>query len=185
MKRYHKLLDLIDIFMPCTIAEIGAWNGHNAVRMIQQAQKYHSKVFYAGFDLFEDADEHTDEEEFNVKPHNTLESVNKTIRSACPDAIVTLTKGNTRETLKNNIYVDFCFIDGGHSISTIESDYNACKGSGVIVFDDYYLPDENGKCPDITEMGCNMLLRHIPHSIINTGDRVKGGGIAALAVCFG
>lgn len=184
MNRYKKILDLIDIFQPQTIAEIGVWNGQNAIRMVNTALNNHSHVSYIGYDLFEDANTITDEEEFNIKPHHSVQDVEALIREHTHNSDITLVKGNTRETLKP-LCVDFVFLDGGHSLETIASDYEAVKRSSVIVLDDFYLPDENGDMPDISKLGCNRLLDGIPHAVIDTRDAVATGGIVALAVVFG
>ena len=128
MTRYQTLLQLIDVFKPQTICEIGTWNGDNAIRMIKQAQQYNTHIDYFGFDLFEEATDATDKEEFNVKPHNRIDDIEAKIRENCPNAYIELIKGNTRETLKE-ITVDFVFLDGGHSVETIAGDYEAVKHS--------------------------------------------------------
>src|SRR3990167_6449628 len=97
--RYGKLLSAIDLFKPQSIVEIGTWNGQNAIRMIRQAQKYHKKVAYVGYDLFEEASDTTDAEELNVKAHFSENDVECDIKKACPDAEIQLIKGNTRDTL--------------------------------------------------------------------------------------
>jgi hypothetical protein len=182
MSRYQELLKLISIFKPESIIETGVWNGDNAVRMIQQAQQYSGFVTYRGYDLFEDANEQTDAEEFNVKPHISFKDVHAKVMET--GAKFYLTKGNTRYTLKP-IIADFAFIDGGHSIETIRHDFEALKGCAVIVLDDYYLPDENGIMPDTSKIGCNRVLEGIPHAVVKTNDYVKGGGFVNLAVVFG
>jgi len=187
MKRYKHLLQLIDIFQPRTIVEIGTWNGHNAIRMLQRAAQYRENPYYIGYDLFEEATDETDAEEFNVKAHIPMETVQSEIKSACPASEVALVQGNTRETLseEQGLIADFVFIDGGHSVETIEHDYNAVKGSSVIVFDDYYLPDADGAMPDISKVGCNLLVNGLPHAVIETNNRVEGGGLVGMAVVFG
>lgn len=182
--RYDQLLIAIDLFKPSSIVEIGTWSGDNAIRMIRQAQKYHMNVQYFGYDLFEDATQETDELEFNVKPHNTEQSVHDKITQACPDSIVVLYKGNTRDTLKANVPMgEFCYIDGGHSIETIASDYEYTKHIPVIVFDDYYLPDNTGLCPDTTIVGCNKLVDSMQGvTMLPVADPVKGGGLTALVL---
>ncbi len=182
--RYDQLLIAIDLFKPEKIIELGTWNGHNAIRMITQAQKYHKNVQYFGYDLFEDATSDTDKFEFNVKSHNTEQSVYDKITKACPNALVALHKGNTRETLKTHIPKgDFCYIDGGHSIETIASDYEHTKHIPVIVFDDYYLPDHAGLCPDLAIVGCNKLISELQGAtILPMVDPVSGGGFTALVL---
>lgn len=182
--RYDQLLKLIDLLKPQRIVEIGTWSGDNAIRMIQRAQRHHKTIEYYGYDLFEDATELTDKFEFNVKPHNTEQSVFDKITKNCPDALIQLFKGNTRQTLKNNPpQGDFCYIDGGHSIETIASDYRYCSHIPVTVFDDYYLHDERGECPDIEIVGCNKLISSLTGCVVlPEADPVKGGGLTALVL---
>src|SRR5258708_2369562 len=137
MSRYFQLTLAIDLFKPKSIVEIGTWSGRSARLMIQQAQKYRNNVQYIAYDLFEDATLITDEEELNLKKHFTVNDVDDSLQKACPGAFINLIKGNTRQTL-NDVEADFCFIDGGHSLETILNDYEKCKKSKVIVFDDYY-----------------------------------------------
>jgi predicted O-methyltransferase YrrM len=184
MSRYDKIMNLIDLFEPRTIAETGTWNGRNAVRMLRSAGKYHNNTQYIGYDLFEGATAETDTEEFNVKPHNNCDDVLAFIKHECEKADVTLIKGNTRDTLKPLI-VDFAFIDGGHSLETIQHDYEMLKKSSIVVFDDYYTPDAQGRMPDISKIGCNMIVEKLPHTVIRTEDPVISGGFVNLAVVFG
>ena len=183
MQRYEKILNLIDIFQPKTLCEIGVWNGDNAIRMINAASKY-NEVSYIGYDLFEDGSAEIDKSEFNVKPNFSRDDVMSHILQKCPTDKISLVKGNTRETLRE-LCVDFAFIDGGHSLETIGHDYECLKSSSVIVFDDYYLPDHQGFMPDINEFGCNRIVDKLPHAIIDTQDPIVGGGFVALAVVFG
>ena len=182
--RYEVLLDLVHKHKPQTIVEVGTWKGKNAIRMLQAARMYHDKPMYIGYDLFEDATEETDKLEFNVKAHHQMEDVRNKITKHCPWAEVALVKGNTNETLIN-VEADFAFIDGGHSIETIRNDYEALKNCKVIVFDDYYIPDEEGKCPDTSKVGCNEIVKDFKHDILRGDDRVIDGGIIALAVVNG
>jgi predicted O-methyltransferase YrrM len=180
MSRYDHLLELIDQHKPRTICEIGVWNGANAIRMINRAAQYHQNIEYIGFDLFEDATAETDATEFNVKSHNATRAVAAYIRSETPEGTsVMLVKGDTRQTLPVGTVRDFVFLDGGHSIETIRSDYERVCGSAVVVLDDYYTDG-----PDIKRFGCNSLVdgltRHI--EILNTKDPVKGGGYTQLVV---
>jgi predicted O-methyltransferase YrrM len=183
MSRYQELLTLIDQHKPQTILEIGVWNGQNAIRMINQAAKHNQNIEYIGYDLFEEATSETDAVEFNVKGHNQVRAVEAEIRAATPKGTsIMLIKGNTRETLSHGMTRDLVFLDGGHSIETIASDYDRVNNSKIIVLDDYYSPDENGDCPDITKFGCNLLVTNLPHKIMPTKDRVKGGGFTSLVV---
>lgn len=181
MSRYDTLLKLIDLFKPKTIVETGTWRGSNAARMISAAQRHNSEISYIGYDLFEEANPETDQSEFNVKPHYRMSDVEQALKRT--GAEIVLIKGNTRQTLIS-AQADFAFIDGGHSLETINHDYEALKTSKVIVFDDYYTSDENGRIPDIEQLGCNKIVGSIPHFVMPSKDPVEGGGIVNLAIAF-
>jgi len=182
--RYDQILKLIDLFKPRVIVEIGTWNGENAIRMIKTAQKHRTHIEYYGYDLFEEATAETDQTEFNVKPHNHEHKVRAKILENCPNTFVSLIKGNTRETLKQTPpHGDFCYIDGGHSLETIASDYHYSSHIPIIVFDDYYIPDDKGVCPDLSLVGCNRLVSGLTGcAVLPDADPIKGGGLTQLVV---
>src|SRR6185369_12851901 len=135
----------------------GTWNGERAERMLELCPKSE----YIGFDLFEDGDPATDQVEFNVKKHWPLSVVQQRLASYK----VTLVKGNTRQTLPAFKYpkpVNFAWIDGGHSIETIRSDWEAVKPllapDAEVWFDDYYTGG-----PDIGRVGCNQVVKDLKH----------------------
>lgn len=185
MDRYSQLLHAIDLYKPKSIVEIGTWNGQNAIRMIKQAQKYRKNIIYIGYDLFEEASNDTDTSELNVKAHFNVHDVEAAIKKECPDVELQLVKGNTRDTL-THISADLVYIDGGHSIDTIASDYERCKHSKVIILDDYYIADLDGKCPDTDIYGCNHLVSNMRNAIIlPLGGKVKEGGVTMMAMVLG
>jgi predicted O-methyltransferase YrrM len=179
--RYDQLLELIDEHKPKSIVEIGVWNGANAIRMIKRALRYNTKITYTGYDLFEEATPRTDTEEFNVKGHNRERAVAAYIKAET-GIVPVLVKGNTRNTLVPT-FADFVFLDGGHSIATIASDYERVRNSKVVVLDDYYTSDGVG-CPDTAKYGCNKLVSSlaIPFDILTVKDPIKGGGFTQLVV---
>ena len=188
------------------IMEIGTWSGARAVKMASALFEIgKKKVHYTGFDLFEDATEQDDLEEKNVKKHYSEEEVKEHLHTFAQTAAKNgkeftycIFKGNTRETLKilknkdycntHNIKPKFVYIDGGHSIETIRSDYNSVKHLPVVLFDDFYTPDSNGDVgPDITKFGCNEVFdkdvdEKFTKAVIATNDGVVGGGITNLAI---
>ena len=169
--RYMKLLKAVREKNPKCIVEVGTWNGGRAMEMLNLAPQ----AVYYGFDLFEDADPKTDAEEFNVKQHYSVEDVEMRLTGYK----VHLIKGNTRETLKNfkpEIPVDFVWLDGGHSVETVRSDWENLKPhlapDAWVFFDDYY----TGPSIDTSKFGCNEVVKNLTHEVIPEGDWVKGGG---------
>lgn len=187
-RRYAELMKLVEETKPATILEIGVWNGQRAMEMATVALKYSPKVHYAGYDLFDDATPETDEVEFNKKRTLTVAETRKRLNDFAnmnPGFSFELHRGNTRQTLTEQS-VDFAYIDGGHSVETIRSDYEAVRFSQTVVFDDYYRPNDAGQCPDIVKFGANVIVDGIEGAkIIDTHDPVAGGGYVCLAVVRG
>ena len=185
MQRYRQIEDILATEKPDSIVEVGTWNGERAIKMYKAANASR----YIGFDLFDEATETTDAKEMNVKPHFTQDDVYKKLESAGVDAL--LIKGNTRKTLPEFIqsfgdgHADFAFIDGGHSVETIRSDYEAVKKivkkGKYIIFDDYYSHMPEGF--DLNKYGANKVVENIPgYRVLPSSDPVKGGGITHLVV---
>lgn len=165
--RYAQLIAACELAQPKAILEIGTWNGHRALQLLTVAPK----AKYYGFDLFEDATPETDAAEKNVKAHYTLRGV----QSYLQGFDVTLVKGNTRETLpKFSAPVDFAWIDGGHSVETIASDWENVErvlvDGGQVLFDDYYTGI------DTQQFGCNSIVSQRRHEVLPIKDPVLGGG---------
>lgn len=167
--RYDQLLKAIREKKPTSILEVGTWNGQRAMEMLNLCPS----ATYYGFDLFEEATAQTDREEMNVKPHHYREA----ILDKLTGFDVHLFKGNTRETLANfHEKVDFVWLDGGHSVETIRSDWENIKRrlnpDAWVFFDDYYTGPEI----DTTKYGCNEIVKYLKHEILPVADWVKGGG---------
>ena len=194
MSRLHQIYKIIKFNKPTTIVEVGTYSGVSAIHLITWACKFAPKgttVKYYGFDLFEDSTQENDDLEFNAKSnHASMCQVEYTIRKYIIDNGLNcdfdLIKGNSKDTVTQDgpwKTADLAFIDGGHSIETITSDYEALKNCKAIIFDDYYVKDADGKCPDITKVGCNFLSKIVPSAaILPVGDPVKGGGIVQLVL---
>jgi len=190
LSRYYQLLNLIRIHKPRSIVEVGTYDGLRACGMIEEAIRHHQTgVTYTGYDLFETATAETDAAEFNVRAHPTKANVQNRL-----DSLVShfggrfqyrLIRGNTRETLRRQ-QADFAFVDGGHSVETIQSDYEALQESGVVVLDDFYEKGRSGAGPDITKVGCNSLVAQLDSvHVLSDRNPVSGGGHVRLAVRFG
>ena len=185
--RYQQLIAIVRAVQPETIIEIGVWNGNRAIEMVAEALKHHERVHYTGYDLFEEANEHTNETELNAKPNQTLASVTARLENYQrnhPGFTFTLVRGNTNETLKPGVSgADLVYIDGGHSVETIENDYAAVRNSPVVVFDDYYRPDGSGNCADLSVFGANQVVdAHPDGRVLPSVDPLNVGGTVHLAI---
>lgn len=150
-QRYKNLILEINACKPKTIIEIGTWIGDHAKEMIETALKHVGRVYYFGFDLFEHiTDKQITEENSKQVKAEYLQVLSKLQK--INNAHVSLIMGNTKETLANQPaqLIDFIFIDGGHSLETIESDWKNIQkfihDKTVIIFDDYYDKDDTKGC---------------------------------------
>jgi len=173
MSRYKLLFEIVRDLKPKHIVEIGTWDGHNAKSMMAVTDCY-----YTGFDLFDEANGETDKLEFNVKSHHDIYDVGKSIELAGFSKFC-LYRGNTNKTLHeaNLDPFDFCFIDGGHSVETIQNDYewvaqNISEG-GTIILDDWY-------DPELGSHGCNFL--EDKGEVLEPRDKTSKGFVHLLRV---
>lgn len=171
--RYHQLLKAVREKQPRTILEVGTWNGERARQMLNLCPD----ATYYGFDLFEDATPETDQRELNVKHHHSIDYV----YAFLDGYTVQLFKGDTRETLARMCppNIEFVWLDGGHSVETIRSDWDAIKPklapNAWVFFDDYY----TGPI-DTTKYGCNEIVRELKHDVMSACDLVKNGGFVQM-----
>ncbi|UCF18602.1 MAG: class I SAM-dependent methyltransferase [Gemmatimonadota bacterium] len=163
--RYRHLIQTVYRRRCRTLVEIGTYDGVHAQHMIETAGIFHpiSDVEYFGFDLFELLTDDDLEKEFSKKPPSLAEVAQ---RLEGTGANVGLSVGYTSETLpkfvrekrNSGTAIDFVFIDGGHSIETITSDWSYVRElmnvNTVVLFDDYYSNTE----PEVQEVGCRQLV---------------------------
>tara|TARA_Y100000401_G_C8315455_1_gene222139 strand:+ start:832 stop:1416 length:585 start_codon:yes stop_codon:yes gene_type:complete len=152
--RYYCLAKEIAKLKPNTILEVGTHNGRSARIMLEEAVKHNSSVKYFGFDLFEDMTEELAVEEHHGKKLPSMSIASQKLASYN----VAFIKGNTKETLREFSHdepIDFVFIDGGHSVETIQSDWDNVKrlisDSSVVIFDDYYKEREDVGCKTVVD----------------------------------
>jgi len=153
--RYRNLTRAIRKFKPQTILEVGTHRGSRAVEMINYAKQYNNDIKYYGFDLFEDMTPNVKEREFHGKCDVTREEAENKISKTGSE--YELIVGNTIDTMPDfnpDRPIDFVFIDGGHSIATIASDWSNIErimsDHTIVLFDDYY---ENRD-----DVGCKSLI---------------------------
>lgn len=143
--RYHQILENIDHLKPATIMEIGVLSGDRADEMIRAAAKHRniSDISYYGFDLFEKMDDYKFRKEVSKQPL-TIDDIRVKLQRTGAD--ITLYKGDTTQVLpqvwEQLPKMDFIFIDGGHSIETIENDWlyssKLVGPNSIVIFDDYW-----------------------------------------------
>jgi hypothetical protein len=152
--RYKNLVLEINKCKPITILDIGTHDGKHAKHMIQAAAKFQPAVIYYGFDLWEQIQP-------EQKRHESSETSGKktaSMQTAIDILSETgtefyLIQGNTRQTLsvfEPKLPIDFVFIDGGHSLETVRSDWNNIKRlmhrGTIVLFDDYYTNNRAHGC---------------------------------------
>tara|TARA_Y100000816_G_C26097444_1_gene581016 strand:+ start:280 stop:927 length:648 start_codon:yes stop_codon:yes gene_type:complete len=161
-KRYVNLILLILKNKPKKILEVGVYNGRRALQMIEAAKIFNKDIEYYGFDLFEDLTRDELIREESKQPNSMKEIISRLQKHAK----IKLFKGYTKNTLKkfllnNKNKIDFCFIDGGHTIKTIENDYKYCskisRKNSLIVFDDYYTLN----VPNTNKFGSNKIYNYL------------------------
>ena len=185
--RYKQLADLVRFYKPTTILETGTWNGGRAIEMALAAFQKTDEVHYIGYDLFEDATTETDHEEFNVKPHNTLEAVHKRLvefsehvkEKENKEFTFQLTKGNVRETLlKKDIKdVDFALIGSGNSIETVQTEYEILKDVPVVIGDHYFTKEseEDESMPPKKYHGVKNVFDSVKTKKVDQKETTKDG----------
>jgi len=189
--RYKQLADLIRFYKPTTILETGTWNGGRAIEMALAAFKHNDALHYIGFDLFEDATVYTDHEEFNVKPHNTMEAVEKRFIEFAEHMkekekktfTYELTKGNVRLTLdkfiKTEVFneVDFALMGSGNSIETTQIEYEAFKNIPIVVTDHYFTKEstEDETMPPEKYHGANNVFDSVKTKMVSTEEEDTEG----------
>lgn len=144
-RRYKYLFQNIDQIHPRNILEIGTWNGGRAIQMIEKAKKFYQaqEIAYYGFDIFEEMTDEIMKTEISKFPP-TKKEVQKKIEET--GAHVYLRGGNTLQSLPQAMrflpQMDIIFIDGGHSLETIASDWMCVQKlmhqKTVVIFDDYW-----------------------------------------------
>ncbi len=169
LDRYEGLFACLEDLMgeqkqDVTYLEVGTYNGKRAADLCRYwREQTDGRFHYIGFDMFEDMFEEMNKAELSKStlPPSRAE-VQATLLKA--GARTTLIKGNTRETLPSfvatmdgQVIPDLIFVDGGHSLETIDSDWAAVKqlmGDHTrVVFDDYY---ENKD-----DFGCKQLITRL------------------------
>jgi len=186
--RYEALYEQIHAIHPQTIMEIGTHLGKRSEMMVRAAREHRNYVHYFGFDLFDKITEQQTKEEFHGKDKPSYVTARKRLYNS--GGVFTLIEGNTLLTLPRfnpSLPIDFIFVDGGHSIETIQSDWTQCQRlmheKTVVIFDDYYIGNQN------ENVGCANLVNSLDEvyevEILLPIDKIEHRNleIAVVKVC--
>ena len=201
LKRYAQLTQALSEMSCENLVEIGTWNGRRAQELSVAALRGNAAVTYQGFDLFDALTDEELEDELSKRPPSQAEVEARLRRFQRRVSIVSslrrpwrrrsfnfrLHQGYTRETLpafkvaNPTFRAQFIFIDGGHSIETIRSDWENCGElvdvRGAIFMDDFY-----GNTKLAERFGCNQLIESLRDSprwmveILPETDTIEGLG---------
>lgn len=159
-QRYKYLFSSIRQVKAVRIAEVGTWTGDRAVQMIAVARKVSptETIEYYGFDLFEAMTDDVYKSEVSKRPPKQKEVEGRLSKTG---ARIHLYQGDTRVTLPSVVAglpnMDFIYIDGGHHIDTIKSDWNAIRQlmhpGTIVIFDDYWR--------NRADAGCKLIIDSI------------------------
>ena len=161
--RYRHLYWIIVKLRPKSILEIGVYKAKRANEMIYLSKKFHNSVAYYGFDLFDRISKKEISSELSKNP-SAKNILKQYLTTNHKTSKINLIQGNTRKTLKKFVKlkkkIDLIFIDGGHSVKTIQSDWDNIKKimtkKTVVIFDDYYHDDLL-----IKKFGCNKIIDNL------------------------
>lgn len=186
-KRYSQLLDLVAQLRPKHIIEVGV---HRAIRGAKMCAAAKARR-YTGFDVFDTRPVGFQEEALNGKGMVDATAARRRLDELAMNGSgfsYELVVGDTRDTLHGKPRVaDLAFIDGDHRVDAIAGDYAALASCPVVVFDDYYRPDEQGRTPDLSLYGANQTVEAciaagLSVEILPAADVCAHGGVAHLVV---
>jgi hypothetical protein len=161
IKNAQNLLNLVNLYKPRNFLEVGVLEGVTSRNICELLYKFYSDNFkYIGIDLFGIDKDENNKKEFtplsnkysNPLKHiyfnyilkenpNSINSVENLLKKF--QKSVFLHKGYSDEILRriNIAEIDFVFLDGGHSYTTVKNDLkillNNMKKKSIILCDDY------------------------------------------------
>lgn len=189
-KRYEQLYPLIKAAKPATIVEVGVHRGMRALMMCEEACGVRKAVRYIGFDVFETMPQSFHDAALNGKgiPQRAMaEARMQSVSERFPGFSWEFREGDTRDTLHGHkVAADFAFIDGDHRVEAIRGDALGLD-CPLMVFDDYYLAGPDGRLPDLTLYGANVVVDELQAAgatveLLPVGDVCAHGGVSVLAV---
>lgn len=188
-KRYDQMIRLVEKLKPKRIVEVGVHRAMRASKLCQAALQY-GPVTYTGYDVFETMGAAFQDAALNGKGEPTEFEARRRLDMVRGPFTYDFVIGDTRETLHGSkIEADFAFIDGDHRVDAIRGDYLALAEVPCVVFDDYYMPDDNGEMPDLSLYGANRIVEDAREAgrkveILPVADKCKCSGVSHLAVVW-
>lgn len=169
--------------------EVGTYDGRRAAGLLTRWRARYAPgevPAYYGFDLFEDMTPALSRDELSksrLPPRR--DEVRRTLLRAGADVL--LFRGNTRDTLPvaatSLPAMDLIFVDGGHSLETVASDWDAVKGllapHAIALFDDYYLNRDDYGCRPLVDA---LSPGEYRVTLLDPVDRYEHTGLAIRMV---
>lgn len=168
-KHYRGLFEVVKEIVPANIMEIGTSSGQTAIGMIRVAGQFseEDQIAYYGIDLFESGKPSQWEQEFTggyVPPAKADVEARLRNETAADITLVAIDSKRIHDVLpEHRMKMDLIFIDGGHSLETVSSDWEFAKTSmhekTVVVLDDYF--------PELPFIGAKNVVDNIDRSVFD------------------
>ncbi len=166
---YKGLFEVIKEIIPANIMEIGTSSGQTAIGMIRTAGQFskEDQISYFGVDLFEFGKPSQWEYEFTggyIPPKKADVETRLRAETAADITLVAFDSKNLHLVpVEERLKMDLIFIDGGHSLETVLSDWEFAKTSmhekTVVVLDDYFT--------ELPFIGCKSVVDNIDRSVFD------------------
>jgi hypothetical protein len=147
-KHYKGLFEVIKEIIPANIMEIGTSSGQTAIGMIRVAGQFseEDQIAYYGIDLFESGKPSQWEQEFTggyVPPAKADVEARLRNETAADITLVAIDSNDLpRSPPESWPKMDLVFIDGGHRVETVASDWKFAQtlmhDKTIVVFDDVF-----------------------------------------------
>jgi len=168
-RHYRGLFEAIKEVIPANILEIGTSSGQTAIGMIRTAGQFskEDQISYYGVDLFESGKPSQWELEFTggyIPPKKADVEARLRSETAADITLVAFDSKLLHEVpAEKRMKMDLIFIDGGHSLETVASDWEFAKSSmhekTVVVLDDYF--------PELPFIGAKNVVDNIDRSVFD------------------
>jgi hypothetical protein len=147
-KHYKGLFEVVKEIIPANIMEIGTSSGQTAIGMIRVAGQFskESGISYYGVDLFESGKPSQWEQEFTggyIPPKKADVEARLRAETAAEITLVAIDSNDLpRSPPESWPKMDLVFIDGGHRVETVASDWKFVQtlmhDETIVVFDDVF-----------------------------------------------